>query len=94
MLTARQNMDEVIRGGHPDRFVNQYEAIQLLMHPYMIHCNQLLQPGMENIVKAWGVTNSFPVGVPGACPVHTPEKIVIKAIKNLYSRAYLKNFLK
>ena len=26
MLTKRQNMLEVIRGGNPDRFVKQYEG--------------------------------------------------------------------
>ena len=25
MLTIRQNLLETIHGGHPDRFVNQYE---------------------------------------------------------------------
>lgn len=30
MLTAKENLREVIRGGNPDRFVNQYEAVQLL----------------------------------------------------------------
>ena len=35
MLTPKQNMLEVIKGGNPDRFVNQYEAVQLLFHPFM-----------------------------------------------------------
>lgn len=26
MLTAKENMREVVRGGNPDRFVNQYEG--------------------------------------------------------------------
>lgn len=81
MLTARQNMDEVIRGGKPDRFVNQYEAIQLLFHPFMMK-SPLLKPGDENVVNAWGVTNSFPFGTPGAFPVHTPDKIVIQDIEH------------
>ena len=29
MLTPKQNMLEVIKGGNPDRFVNQYEAVLL-----------------------------------------------------------------
>lgn len=34
MLTAKQNMIECMKpGGNPDRFVNQYEAIQLLFTP-------------------------------------------------------------
>ena len=30
MLTKRQNFLETIRGGKPDRFVNQYEYFQLI----------------------------------------------------------------
>ena len=48
MLTPKQNMLEVIKGGNPDRFVNQYEAVQLLFHPFMF-TNPLLQPGQENM---------------------------------------------
>ena len=81
MLTARQNMDEVIRGGNPDRFVNQYEAIQLLFHPFMMR-SPLLQPGDMNVKNAWGITNSFPFGTPGSFPVHTPDKIVIQDIEH------------
>lgn len=80
MLTAKENMLEVIKGGKPDRFVNQYEAIQLLFHPFMMR-SPLIKPGDENVVNAWGVTNSFPAGVPGAFPVHTPDKIVIQDIE-------------
>ena len=80
MLTARQNMDEVIKGGTPDRFVNQYEAISLLFHPYLLS-SPLLKKGDMNVVNAWGVTNSFPANVPGAFPVHTPDKIVVKDIE-------------
>ena len=74
-------MLEVIKGGNPDRFVNQYEAVQLLFHPFMF-TNPLLQPGQENVVNAWGVTNTFPKGVPGSFPVHTPDKIVVKDIED------------
>ena len=81
MLTARQNMLEAIRGGNPDRYVNQYEAISLQFHPYLMHANGLLQRGQENVVNAWGVTNSFPENTPGAFPVHTPDKIVVKDIE-------------
>ena len=81
MLTPKQNMLEVIKGGNPDRFVNQYEAVQLLFHPFMF-ANPLLEPGQENVVNAWGVTNTFPKGVPGSFPVHTPDKIVVKDIED------------
>ena len=82
MLTAKENFREVVRGGNPDRYVNQYEAMQLLFHPFMMFASPLCQKGQENVVNAWGVTNSFPENVPGAFPVHTPDKIVIKDIEN------------
>ena len=82
MLTAKENMRQVILGGSPDRFVNQYEAIALLFHPFMMFSSPLLKKGDPDRVNAWGVTNSFPSNVPGAFPVHTPDKIVIKDIEN------------
>ena len=88
MLTKRQNLLETIRGGKPDRFVNQYEAFNIqLGTPYAVN-NRRPQYGEENVVNAWGVTSSWPIGTPGAFPVHTPEKIVIKDIENW--RDYLK----
>jgi len=74
-------MREAIRGGNPDRFVNQYEAVQLLMHPFMT-TSPLLQPGQCDVVNAWGVYNSFPEGTPGAFPNHAPDKILIKDIEH------------
>ena len=81
MLTAKENMREVIRGGNPDRLVNQYEALSLLIHPAMM-ASPLLKKGDPDMVNAWGVTFSFPENVPGQFPVHTPDKIVIKDIEN------------
>ncbi len=31
MLTIRQNLLETMNGGHPDRFVNQFEFLELIM---------------------------------------------------------------
>ena len=36
MLTAKENFRETVRGGNPDRLVNQYEAIQLCFGPASI----------------------------------------------------------
>ena len=81
MLSPRQNLLETIHGGHPDRFVNQYEYMSLIMgSPYGMR-NPYPQKGGPNVVNAWGVTLSFPDNVPGGFPVHTPDKIVIKDIK-------------
>jgi len=79
MLTKKQNLIETMKGGNPDRFVNQYEALEILFHPYFANSN-MPQPGQHDVVNSWGVTNSWPAGMPGAFPVHTPEKIVVKDI--------------
>ena len=81
MLTKRQNLLETIHGGHPDRFVNQYEAFAMQVgNAFSIH-NPGPKLGEHNVVNAWGVTKSWPIGTPGAFPVHTPDKIVIKDIE-------------
>ena len=81
MLTRRQNLLETIRGGNPDRFVNQYEAFAMQVpNGFSIH-NPSPKLGEHNVVNAWGVTRSWPIGTPGAFPVHTPEKIVIKDVE-------------
>ena len=70
MLTKRQNLLETIHGGHPDRFVNQYEFLHILMSdPYNLS-DPFPEYGQENVVNAWGVTLSWPEGTPGAFPVH------------------------
>ena len=70
---------ETIRGGSPDRFVNQYEAFRLIQNPLGGH-NPNPKYGEMNVKNAWGITRSWPKGTPGAFPVHTPEKAVIKDI--------------
>ena len=81
MLTPRQNFYEAVKGGSPERFANQYEALRLCLNPTFFH-SASPQYGEENVVNAWGVTNSFPLGTPGSFPVHTPDKIVIKDIEH------------
>ncbi|MCL2125575.1 MAG: uroporphyrinogen decarboxylase, partial [Oscillospiraceae bacterium] len=78
MLTKRQNMLETIRGGNPDRFVNQFEAIDFIWAtPYNKHSRGMVRPGGE-AVNAWGVTIRFQEGTPGPFPVHDDEHIVLK----------------
>jgi hypothetical protein len=82
MLTKRQNMIETMKvDGHPDRFVNGYEALGLVMGSPFGKRNPNPKPGELNVVNAWGITKSWPKGTPGAFPVHTPDKIVIKDIE-------------
>lgn len=82
MLTKKQNFLETIRGGKPDRYVNQFEALAIFMpSPHNFAAPPVRRGGGE-IVDAWGVTWSWPEGTPGQFPVHTPDKVVIKDIEN------------
>ncbi len=82
MLTKRQNFLETIHGGNPDRFVNGYEYLGLVMGSPFGNRNPNPKYGEENIVNAWGITKSWPIGTPGPFPVHKPDTIVIKDIEN------------
>ena len=79
MLTFRQNLLESIHGGHPDRFVNQYEYMALLADPILLgglgNC-----PKGGSAVNGWGVTIKFPDYVPGPFPDTSEELRVIKDI--------------
>ena len=82
MLTKKQNLLETIRGGKPDRFVNQYEAFGIIKSTPFSKSNHSPKYGEENIVNAWGVTRSWPKGTPGAFPVHDEAHIVVKDIEH------------
>ena len=81
MLTAKENFYQAVKGLNPDRYVNQYEAIRLILHAAYFHSKSPAY-GEENVVNAWGITNSYPLGTPGSFPVHTEDKIVIKDIEH------------
>jgi hypothetical protein len=78
LLTKKQNLLETIRGGHPDRFVNQYEAFRLISDPYSKH-NADPSYG-ETRVNDWGITLTWQKGTPGVFPLSAPELIVIQDI--------------
>ncbi len=79
MLTKRQNFLETIRGGHPDRFVKSFEALQFLRgNPYSAS-NPRPQRGGQ-VTNLWGVTIRFQENTPGPFPVHDAEHIVCKDI--------------
>ncbi len=79
MLSIKQNLRETIHGGHPDRYVEQYEYLAMLPSPAMMRGGRPKNDGVP-VVNAWGVTTAWPPGTPGAFPVHTPDKIVVKDI--------------
>lgn len=78
MLTPRQNMMEVIKGGNPDRFVKQYEALEFVMTtPYLLEYPTMPEgPGADPVICGWGYTNAWPAGQIGAFPVHDAEHLV------------------
>ena len=90
MLTKRQNLLETIRGGNPDRYVNQFEALAIVGNPYSA-TNPAPKPGEVNIVNAWGVTRSWPAGTPGPFPVHTGDKIVCPDVTEWKEKVHAPN---
>ena len=81
MLTPRENLIEVMKGGKPERFVKQFEAFALPFHA-AYRARNFPRPGEVNKVTSWGPTVSWAADQPGAFPVHTPELIVCKDIEN------------
>ena len=79
MLTKRQNLLETIHGGHPDRFVNQYEYFTMVFDPICLNALGNCPKG-GTAKNGWGVTIEYPDYVPGPFPVTTPDKVVIKDI--------------
>ncbi len=81
MLTPRENLMEVIKGGKPERFVEQFEAFGMIYTACNRHRNNP-KYGELNKINSWGVTVSWAEGQPGAFPVHKPETIVVKDIED------------
>jgi hypothetical protein len=88
MLTKKQNLLETIRGGNPDRFVNQYEAFDcspsspfgMIMGNPISAASAMPAPGGAPVKDSWGVTRAWPANVPGAFPVHDEAHKVLKDI--------------
>ncbi|MGI6407007.1 MAG: uroporphyrinogen decarboxylase family protein [Syntrophaceticus sp.] len=74
MLTKRENLLETIKGGNPDRFVNQYEFMEIIMEvPLVKDC--FLEPGTER-KNNWGIYYKWPEGHIGQMPVHGEHTVV------------------
>lgn len=77
MLTAKQNLLETIKGRNPDRFVNQYEFMEIVVPIPGLKYPQA--PG-QTVTDDWGITFTFPEGQIGAFPIHDDEHKLIKDI--------------
>ncbi|MBK5243874.1 MAG: uroporphyrinogen decarboxylase [Eubacteriaceae bacterium] len=80
MLTKRQNLMETMKGGNPDRFVNQYEFMDIILEAPM---DLPLAPGPGTRIKnKWGITFDWPADQIGSFPMHDDEHKVLKDITN------------
>ncbi len=76
MLTKKQNLLETIKGGKPDRFVKQYEFLNII---YEAHLGNSPKPGLT-VKDNWGVTFAWPEGQLGPFPVHDKEHKALQDI--------------
>lgn len=79
MLTVRQNFIETLKGGQPDRFVDQYEYVEMIWDPIVMHCAGLCDPGGQ-ATNLWGVTAIWPEGTPGPFPLTDDEHLLLKDV--------------
>jgi hypothetical protein len=79
VLTIKQNFMETIRGGSPDRFVNQYEYVELFMDPIVTECGGFAEPGTTK-TNDWGYTVSWREGEPGPFPLHDEKHLLLKDV--------------
>ena len=80
MLSAIENLKETMkRDGHPDRFVNQYEFIHLLVPDLYYMGDYPITPGEGH--DQFGVFWRFREGQMGALPIHDEEHTVIKDVR-------------
>lgn len=79
MLTKKENLRETIRGGHPDRFVDQYSFMEFMADPIREEAGVDLKPGEEGY-NGWGVKIYYPLGNPGQFPLCEGEHKLLKDI--------------
>ena len=79
MLSIKDNVRETVRGGNPDRFVNQFEFFQIVREPILDQMLQGNQRGKRS-VSEWGVIMTWPEGQPGPYPDTHGDAKVIKDI--------------
>ena len=85
MLTKRQNLLECIRGGSPDRYVNQFEALAILRGNPI--CDRTIDE-TGRMTDEWGVRFQV-AGQPGRIPLGDRDNLVVKDIEDW--KDYLKN---
>ena len=79
MLTKKQNLLETIRGGHPDRYVNQFEYLSLVLDPVTAAGLGTVKKG-GFFMNGWGVRMEFHQDAPCPFPNSAEEYLVVKDI--------------
>lgn len=79
MLTIKENVRETLKGGKPDRFVNQYSYLAFVSDPITTNIGPVIAPG-ETKKNAWGVKICFQEGTPGPFPVCEGEDKLLKDV--------------
>ncbi|MBC3805668.1 uroporphyrinogen decarboxylase [Acetobacterium fimetarium] len=74
MLTIKENLKEVMTGGKPDRFVKQYEFMQMIMS---VPSGRIKPQLGGEVINEWGVTIRWPEGQIAAFPVHDAQHILL-----------------
>lgn len=82
MLTKRQNLIETIKGGNPDRYVNQFEFMHMLYTDPVSLVDKWPKYGERNVKDMWGVTRSYPENTPGPFPVDTPDMVLCPDVED------------
>jgi len=71
---------ETVRGGKPDRFVNQYEFMGFPRANPINAAFPAAVRGGPPVKTMWGVWRFWPENVPGGYPMHDEEHVLIKDI--------------
>ncbi|MDR0817664.1 MAG: uroporphyrinogen decarboxylase (URO-D) [Clostridiales Family XIII bacterium] len=80
MLSIKENFLETIKiGGKPDRLVNCYEYMGLVMSPAFLAEHHNAKRG-ETAKDAFGVTWKWNEDQPAAAPWHTPDNLIVEDI--------------
>lgn len=80
MLTIRENLQETLKkDGHPDRYVKQFEFLNLILEDTYFMADYPFIPGNEGYDQ-YGVFWTLPMGQMGAFPVHDDVHRVLKDI--------------
>ncbi|MCF0143358.1 MAG: uroporphyrinogen decarboxylase [Parasporobacterium sp.] len=80
MLTVLENLQETMKAdGHPDRFVNQYEFLNVMFPTVYYMGDYPMEPGKSGYDQ-YGVLWDFPHGQMGPFPVHSGGKKLLNDV--------------